>query len=232
MAPLKILVTGKSSVTHAPELGTLRFSVKGNGSEQDKVAKEVSSLSTNLQTWIKSAFPSADNEPDAPMTKFSSTSIRTWTKSTGRHDQPLPNPYHASISFKAVFRDFAELNHAIEELLVYPKVEIDSLDWGLTDETGRRLASDARKLALRDAIQQAADYSEVLGCSVSVVEISDQQASPYRTRHLLGACNSTTPFGDDSPALDLTPQDIDVESEISVTFEAETVTRSAPQTSF
>ncbi|KAJ5789055.1 uncharacterized protein N7518_006066 [Penicillium psychrosexuale] len=221
MPPLKIIVTGKSSVTHAPELATLRFSVKGNGSEQDKVAKEVSSLSSNLQTWIKSAFPSsADNEPDAPMTKFSSTNIRTWTKSTGRHDQPLPNPYHASISFKAVFRDFAELNHAIEELLVYPKVEIDSLDWSLTDETGRRLASDARKLALRDAIQQADDYSEVLGRSVSVVEISDQQASPYRTRQLIGACNSTTLFGDDSPALDLTPQDIDVESQVNVTFEA------------
>jgi hypothetical protein len=34
---------------------------------------------------------------------------------------------------------------------IYHKVEIDGLDWSLTDETGRQLASNARKLALRDA---------------------------------------------------------------------------------
>ncbi|KGO39461.1 Protein of unknown function DUF541 [Penicillium expansum] len=220
MAPLTIIVTGKSSVTHAPERGTLRFSVKGNGAEQDKVAKEVATSSTNLQNWIKSTFYSqTDDNPEAPLTKFSSTSIRTWTKSTDRQDQPLPNPHHASISFKAVFRDFAKLNHAIEELLVYPKVEIDGLDWSLTDATGSRLASEARKLALRDAIQQADDYSEVLGRAVLAVEIADQGMTPYRAthRHMLAASFGDQP-GEDSAPLDLTPQDIDVESQVNVTF--------------
>lgn len=222
MAPLTIIVTGKSTVTHEPERGTLRFSVKGNGPEQDKVAKEVATSSTNLQNWIKSKFYSwTDGDGEAPLTTFSSTSIRTWTKSTDRHDQPVPNPHHASMSFKAVFRDFTKLNHAIEELLVYPKVEIDGLDWSLTDETGRRLASDARKLALRDAIQQADDYSEVLGRDVSVVEIADQGMTPYRAthRHMMAASFGTHP-GEDPVPLDLTPQDIDVDSQVNVTFQA------------
>ncbi|CAG8021524.1 unnamed protein product [Penicillium nalgiovense] len=223
MAPLTIIVTGKSSVTHAPERATIRFSVKGNGSAQDRVAREVATTSTNLQDWIKPNFGFwADDKSEAPLVNFSSTSMRTWTKSTDRHDQPVSKPYHASISFKAVFRDFTKLNQAIEELLFYPKVEIDSLDWSLTDETGRRLASDARKLALRDAIQQADDYSEVLGRQVSVVEIADQGMSPYKTsqRDLMMARS----FGDlpreDPAPLDLTPQDIDVESQVNVTFQA------------
>ncbi|CAG8893799.1 unnamed protein product [Penicillium egyptiacum] len=222
MPPLTIIVTGKSSVTHAPEHGTIRFSVKENGPEQDKVAREVVTLSTYLQSWIKSTFRfRTDDEPDAPLMKFSSTSVRTWTKSTDRHDQPVPNPYHASVSFKAVFRDFAKLNQAIEELIVYPKVEIDGLNWSLTDETGRRLASDARKLALRDAIQQADDYSEVLERQVSVVEITDHGMSPYKATHrnMMAGSFGSHP-GEDPAPLDLTPQDIDVESQVNVTFQA------------
>lgn len=217
MAPLTIIVTGKSSVTHAPERGTLRFSVKGNGPEQDKIAKEVATSSTNLQKWMKSAFYHWNDE--GPLTQFSSTSIKTWTKSTDRKERPVPNPHHASISFRAVFRDFTKLNQAIEELLVYPKVEIDGLDWSLTDETGSRLASDARKLALRDAIKQADDYSEVLERSVSVVEVTDNGASPYRsTRKYRMAASFYDSDGEDPAPLDLTPQDIDVESEVNVTF--------------
>ena len=134
----------------------------------------------------------------------------------------MPNPHHASISFKAVFRDFRKLNQAIEELLVSPKVEIDGLDWSLTDETGRQLASDARKLALRDAIQQATDYSEVLGRQVSVVEITDHGMSPYRAthRHMMMADSPGSHSGEDPAPLDLTPQDIDVESQVNVTFKA------------
>ncbi|OQE46887.1 hypothetical protein PENCOP_c001G00630 [Penicillium coprophilum] len=221
MAPLQIIVTGKSSITHAPERGTLSFSVKGTGHEQEKVAKEVATSSINLQHWIKSTFDPLANGSEPPLVNFSSTSIRTWTKSTDRHDQPVSNPHHASISFKAVFRDFAKLNHAIEELLAYPKVEIDGLNWTLTDETGRRLASDARKLALRDAIQQAEDYSEVIGRDVAVAEIADNGASPYRAQRHMMAASYGSQSGEDPLPLDLTPQDIDVESNVSVTFRAE-----------
>ncbi|KAJ5961374.1 uncharacterized protein N7479_008524 [Penicillium vulpinum] len=222
MAPLKILVVGKPSISQTPERGTIRFSVKGVGHEQEKVAKEVTISSTNLQNWIKSSFYSrTDDEPEPPLTKFSSTSIRTWTKSTDRNGNNESHPHHASISFEAVFHDFTKLNHAIKELLIYPKVEIDGLDWSLTDETGRRLASDARKLALRDAIQQASDYSEVLGRAVSVVEIADQGMSPYRANHRqMMAASFGSHTGEDPSPLDLTPQDIDVESHVNVTFEA------------
>lgn len=221
MSPLKISVTGKSSIEHAPERTTLRFSVRSNGTEQIEVAKEVTLISNNLQAWLKSSFSSCtDDATEPPLTKFSSTSLRTWTKSTDRHDIPVPNPHHASISFTAVFRDFSKLNHAVGELLRYPKVEIDSLNWSLTDETGTKVASEARKLALRDAIRQADDYSEVLGRAVSVVEITDQGFSPYRTtRHMVAA--SMVDFSGSDPApLDLTPQDVEVESQLNVTFEA------------
>ncbi|KAJ5551787.1 hypothetical protein N7535_000272 [Penicillium sp. DV-2018c] len=218
MAPLKIVVTGKSSLHHPPERATLRFSVKSNGADQETVAKEVTSTSANLQAWFKSAYFSTTDAAEAPQTKFSSTSIKTWKRSTDHHDKPLPDPHHASISFKAVFQDFSKMNHAIGELLGYPLVEIDSLDWGLTDETGGRLASDARKLALRDAIQQAQDYSDVLTRDVSVVEIVDQRSHPYpAVRHMKAASYGYS--GSETAPLDLTPQDIEVEGNVHVTFE-------------
>jgi hypothetical protein len=64
-----------------------------------------------------------------------------------------------------------------------PLVEIHSIDWRLTDETLKALQSEARKLALQDAIQQAQDYSAIVGREVIPVEISttspSQDLSPY-----------------------------------------------------
>ncbi|KAJ5458452.1 Protein of unknown function DUF541 [Penicillium sp. IBT 31633x] len=220
MPPLKILVTGKSSIKRAPERGTIKFSIKSNGSDQGALAQEVTGKSTELQTWFKATFYTcSDESTEAPMTEFSSTRIKTWTKSTDRHDNPVPNPHHASISFKAVFRDFSKLNYALGELMSYWTVEIDSLQWNLTDETGTKLASEARKLALRDAIQQANDYSEVLGREVAVVEIADQGSSPYRATRYMAAAGVEDYSRRESAPLDLTPQDVDIEGNVSVTFE-------------
>ncbi|KAJ5774698.1 hypothetical protein N7457_009594 [Penicillium paradoxum] len=217
--PLKIAVTGRSFVAHTPERGTLNFSVKSTGPVQEDVAREVTSTSNNLQTWFKSNFNNwSDDATEPPMTKFSSNRIKTWTRARDQYDKPVPDPYNASISFRAVFRDFTKLNIAIDELLRYPKVEIDFLDWTLTDETGRKLDSEARKLALRNAIQQADDYSEVLGRGAAVVEISDQGSS-YRARHKVAASYVNYPGAEPVP-LDLTPHDVEVEGNVDVTFEA------------
>ncbi|KGM91687.1 uncharacterized protein PADG_12259 [Paracoccidioides brasiliensis Pb18] len=47
-----------------------------------------------------------------------------------------------------------------------PFVEVERIDWRLTEETTRVLAKEAQKKALLDAIEKAAVYAEVAGRQV------------------------------------------------------------------
>ncbi|KAJ5872723.1 uncharacterized protein N7529_005076 [Penicillium soppii] len=221
MPPLKINVTGKSSVSHAPELCTLKFSVKAQGPEQNAVARDVTAAARDLQLWFQRFRLHDGDFAEPPVKKFWTSNIKAWSKPKDEDDKPVADPHHATISFTAVFHEFEAMGKAVSGLLAIPKVEIKSIDWSLTDETGKKLSSETRKLALRDAIQQADDLSEVLGRNVGVVEIFDAgYSSPPMRRYMMAAAD----FSDDSRseplALDLTPQEIDVETSLQVTFEA------------
>ncbi|CAG8002958.1 unnamed protein product [Penicillium salamii] len=221
--PLVINVTGTSSVSHAPERCTLKFCIKTNGSQQEKVAENVTKAANVLQYWFKQFHtPEASALTEQPVTRFSTSNITAWKKSRDDRDQPVENPHHAKINFTAIFQDFAAMGKVVSSLLAYPDVEIDSMNWSLTDETSKRLSSDARKGALRHAIQQADDLSEVLGRDVVAVEVSDTEyhAAPVAMRYMSTARGG---FHDDSPPLDLTPQEIDVKSSLQVKFEAKSL---------
>lgn len=139
----------------------------------------------------------------------------------------MPNPHYASISFKAMFRDFSKMSEVIGKLLAYPKVEIDSIDWRLTDETGSKLASEARKMALRDAIRKAEDYAEVVQRKVVAVEMTDFAQGGYRNVTMAATpkykrvmSRSGGLDDDEVDSLDLTPQEIEVTGSVTVIFEA------------
>ncbi|CAG7931594.1 unnamed protein product [Penicillium olsonii] len=220
MAPLNINVTGTSSVSHQSERCTLKFCIKTNGSEQEKVAENVTKAANVLQDWFKQFHTPEVSTSTQPVTRFSTSNITAWKKSRDDNDQPVPDPHHAKINFTAIFQDFTAMGRVVSSLLAYPEVEIDSIDWSLTDETGKRLSSDARKGALRDAIQQAQDLSGVLGREVVAVEVSDSEFSPAPPLRYMMSARGPGGFRDESPPLDLTPQEIDVKSSLQVRFEA------------
>ncbi|OGE55015.1 hypothetical protein PENARI_c005G07089 [Penicillium arizonense] len=230
MPSLKITVTGESAVTHYPERGALAFSVRANGSRQEEISKEVTSTSNDVQQFFKLLCPQTKEEHAAaehPVTTFSSTNIKTWSQPSDRDGKPVPNPHYASISFKAVFRDFPKMSEVIGKLFTYPKVEVDSIDWRLTDETGSELASKARKMALRDAIRKADDYAEVVQRKVVAVEITDYAQGGYRNVAMASTPKkkramvyASGPDDDQVDSLDLTPQEIEVTGSVNVMFEA------------
>jgi uncharacterized protein YggE len=220
MSALKITVTGNSSVSHPPERCTIRFSVKSNGPQQALVARNVTQAANSLQSWFKQFLSSeeASTTEEAPVTKFSISNIKSWVKRRDDEDKPVTDPHHAAITFTATFRDFSAMGKVVSGLLSYPDVEIKSVDWSLTDETGKRLSSDTRKMALRDAIQKSEDFSEVLGRNVVAVEVSDSGNS--RSSHgIMRAFSTGGGYSSEPVKLDLTPQEIKVEIYLQVTFE-------------
>ncbi|KAJ5309244.1 hypothetical protein PENANT_c042G03059 [Penicillium antarcticum] len=228
MPCLKVTVTGESAVFHYPERGALAFSVRANGPRKEEIAKEVTSISNEVQQFFKLLCPQTKEENAAaehPVTTFSSTNIKTWSQPNDSDGNPAANPHHASISFKSAFRDFSKMSEVIGKLLNYPNIEVDSINWRLTDETGSELASQARKMALRDAIKKAEDYAEVLQRKVTAVEVTDYSQGGYRNVAMASAPKykkarrSFASDDDEVDALDLTPQEIEVTGSVNVIFE-------------
>lgn len=228
MAPLSITVTGQSVINHNPERGVLDVAVKSDGPDQDVVSKEVTTTSNQLHQLFKELSPKAgagSATADTPVTTFSSTHLRTWSRvPTDDKNRPLDRVHYAASSFEVVFRNFSKMSDVVGKLVAFPKVEINSIDWRVTTDTQKALGSESRKEAMRDAINKANDYAEVIGREVVAVEITDEGYNSYgRTRHggakLKVAASYDAMDGGYEP-LDLTPQQIEYTGSVQVRFEA------------
>ncbi|KAJ5302203.1 hypothetical protein PENANT_c008G08813 [Penicillium antarcticum] len=177
MAPLKIFLDGKSSITRQPERGALSFIVKAAGPSREGVSRKVTETSNEINRLFKELSPKSETGETiagSPVTSFSSTSLQTRSHvPTDKSGEPLPTVYHATLALNALFQDFTTLNEVVGKLVSYPNIEIQSLEWCLTEATQKDLSSESRKEAMRDAIQKANDYAEVVGREVFAVEIRD-----------------------------------------------------------
>ncbi|CAG8895837.1 unnamed protein product [Penicillium egyptiacum] len=177
MAPLKIVLDGTSSITRQPERAALRFIVKANGKTRESVSKEVTETSNEINRLFKDLAPKTETGETiqgSPVTSFSSTSLRTWSEvPSDKSGKPLPTKYHATLSLNALFQDFTKLSEVVGKLFSYPNIEIQFLDWCLTEATQNALSSESREEAMRDAVRKANDYARVIGREVVAVEIRE-----------------------------------------------------------
>ncbi|KAJ5682726.1 hypothetical protein N7462_005891 [Penicillium macrosclerotiorum] len=232
MTPLKVTVVGQSCMSHYPERCILRVIVFSDGPEQESVSRDVTVTSNQLHQLFKELSPQTAEglaTPEAPVTKFSTTYLRSWSDvPLDEKGRPLPQPrvHYGTSTFLVVFRDFAKLSEVVGKLVTYPKVEIDSITWRLTEETEKKLASECRKQALRDALKKADDFAEVVGRKVVPVEIEDdgqgQDGKRFHTDKIASSAPVDTSSALGDAAMDLTPQDIEFLSQVVVKFEAET----------
>ncbi|KAJ6186019.1 hypothetical protein N7519_007320 [Penicillium mononematosum] len=251
MAPLKIVLDGSSSTTRQPERAALHFIVKATGENRESVSKEVTETSNEINRLFKDLCPKTETGETiqgSPVTSFSSTSLQTWSQvPSDMSGNPLPTVYHATLSLNALFQDFTKLSEVVGELLSYSNIEIQSLEWCLTEATQKALSSESREEAMRDAVRKANDYARVIGREVVAVEIREsadglhfgmnagryrpyadrqmmmqpQEARPTITSALVFPSASNIDLDSGAPmALDLSPQLIRYTNHVEVVFQA------------
>jgi len=227
MAPLEMIITGSSDIHHHAERGVLAITVSCSGLSQEEVSRSVTQTSNQLQRKFTALAPKTATgtaAADAAITVFSMTGLRTrsWMSEDKERNKVPPCQYEATSDFEAIFRDFDALGEVAAELFVTPHVSIRSTTWRLTDETNAKLGAESRKAALRDAMQKAGDYAEVLGRSVVPVQITDGGEGINRGRTMQTARKSTTR---DPQAqlgrLELEPEDIVLYVTVDVKFSTE-----------
>lgn len=223
MAPLNIIVKGSSSLYISPEQAVLSLYVKSEGASQDTVSQEVTSTINQLQrslNELKTASP-------APITTFSTSSLRTGSEVPWDRDgNPRERVYYGQISLNVTFCDLSRLGELVGRLSAQKYVEINNIDWRLTDETTKANSSKARKLAMQDATEKARDYAEFLGREVQPVEVTDSEVG----RGYMGARykgGDMVPLaamgagGEQHEDLDLTPQEVEVQCSVQVNFKGD-----------
>jgi hypothetical protein len=251
MAPLKVTVGGSSVITRQPERGILNVTVNAEGSTRQIVSRKVTETSNELTKLFKDLSPKTESgelTEDAAVVTYFSTSLRTWRWQVHGGASCVRNQeYRGNSSLVAVFRNFTKMSVVVGELVGYSNVDINSIGWELTAATKKALSSESRKEAIRDAVQKATDYTEVIGRKVVAVEIQDGGNSSFgmlaRTAPNPFGVNSGGLFGGGgSPAqrsaggslfggaamqappptppgpLDLTPQQIQYTSSVQVRF--------------
>ncbi|KAF4765045.1 hypothetical protein HAV15_003089 [Penicillium sp. str.  len=183
MGILTITVGGSSVITRRPERGVLNLTVNAKGSTREIVSHKVSETTNELNQLFKELSPkteSGDPTADAAVVTYSSTSLRTWSWNIENEGSVFKvQEYRGNLSFVAVFRDFTKMSEVAGKLVAYSDVDINSIDWELTAATKKALSSESRKEAIRDAVQKANDYTEVIGRKVAAVEIRDGGNSSF-----------------------------------------------------
>ncbi|KAL2364304.1 hypothetical protein RJZ56_002735 [Blastomyces dermatitidis] len=154
-----------------------------------------------------SVLVSAEN---APITAFDIASITTSSRvPTDRDDNPTSlRQFSVFANLSATFRDFAKLGEIASQLFMMPFVEVRAVNWRLMDVTAEKLAKEARKKPLMDAIEKANDFAET-GGSTSV-------SGPLHMARAMTA--RVDDPGSSGHSLDLEPQEITVRASIMAKF--------------
>ncbi|EER39570.1 conserved hypothetical protein [Histoplasma capsulatum var. duboisii H88] len=235
MPALEINVSGECRLNRPAERACLSVRVAAESSSQDEAAQNATRAVNTLHEKFRALSPRTGDShatSDAPITTFNIGSITTSSRiPTDINNIPTgPRQFSAFASLSAVFRDFAKLGQIASQLFMMPFVEVQSIDWRLTNATSAELNKEARSKALLNAIEKATLYSQVVARQVSVVEICDQggtfpgsSSQPVRRYTMARAAYADS----GAEALELEPQEIAVTASITAKFATTGWTRPA-----
>jgi hypothetical protein len=168
MAPLTITVTGTA---HTLRPATRAILVLKASTPELSTAARASATITYTAKQIRDAIePHCPSDPDtgrivdgAGVSHYSMGSLDTSSarRSVDKYNTEYETVHTASTSFNIKFADFALLNRLATQLSALEAVEIQRIEWHLTDAQELSIHSEARRNAAADAVQRAYDYAAV-----------------------------------------------------------------------
>ncbi|KAJ0425028.1 hypothetical protein BJY00DRAFT_308912 [Aspergillus carlsbadensis] len=246
MPPFTITTTGHASIARPAERGTLRLSIADSGPAPTTVSQNVIACTNMLKSLIAPLNPrSASGEitPDAKITHWSLGTLSTYSytvadrrerkkfdKEKEKEKQKEKRIFHASTNMEVKFRDFAALSDFASDLAGIPLVDVDGVDWALTDVSKRELARRVRSLAGRDALERAEDYAGTFGKDKVLVSEVVEEGGGYGHGYGGGVVSRMRAGpgrhggddeGEERQGLEFRPEEVEVSAQVTVKFVTE-----------
>ncbi|EEH22851.2 hypothetical protein PABG_05062 [Paracoccidioides brasiliensis Pb03] len=162
MPTLEVNVPGECHLNRTAERAVLTVRVSAESPKQEEAAQNATNTVNSLHQLFRELSPKTESggaTPEAATTKANPPAHANF--------QPMPlSPRFSATSLCSAWSPAS--------FFMMPFVEVERIDWRLTEETTRVLAKEAQKKALLDAIEKAAVYAEVAGRQVFLVEINDE----------------------------------------------------------
>ncbi|MFJ4563179.1 SIMPL domain-containing protein [Streptomyces caelestis] len=209
----RIAVRGEARLEVDPEIARIGITVAARGRDRRSALDDLTRRNAVVLDLVKSY---ADAVERLETGAFSITPELT---KHGRGERV--RTYHGSVHVTAELTDFTALGELTTRLADLELTRVDGPWWALRPDSPAH--REARKKAVREAVQRAREYAEALGTTLSaLVELADIGAEsappPYpqapgraRTAAFGAAENAVTP-------LDLEPQRQRVHAQINARF--------------
>jgi uncharacterized protein YggE len=220
--PTVITVQGSFTAWYPAERATVRLTVAFDGAKRDSVLSAASRAVQTVTASIKEL-----HDPDAgPITWFSSDRIRVWAQRPWNNDgKQLAPVHHAAITVTAKFKDFDALAEWIGQIAGVDGVQVNGIDWTLTDARRTSVTTEVRSRAVKDSADKARVFAQAIGLGqVNAIAIADpgmlgvSGSGPAPAPMMMRA--AAVHGGGGEGSLDFTPEDIEVSASVDARFEA------------
>ncbi|MGC5165843.1 SIMPL domain-containing protein [Luteimicrobium sp. DT211] len=219
-----IAVEGRATRFHRAERGTVTVSVAFSGDSREVALDLAQRAHADLVADAKA------HVGEGRATWWGADGVAAWTY----HEWVKPKPhldaqkvrrFRAGSSVRVKFSDFAALSAWSASVVQRSGIDLDGVDWALTDATRIGLTREVRRAAALDARDRAAEYASALGLSeprlVTFYEAGLRPHVGSRQGPALVALRGAAAGGSGDAGLELRPDDIEVTVAVSADYEAD-----------
>ena len=238
--PFTLKVEGTAEIPLPAERAIINVTVSSEGLNKAAVSDEVITAARHVENLLRELSPkddSAEAKVASPLAHWSKTSLSATSYMPSRHHsddddeeaKPRVRHYKSSIKFDIRFKEFKALGSFGARISSVAHVEVQDIQWILTEETKALYRPRLRRLAAQDAMVRAQEYCDVLGCvNLRPVEL-DETGSSYRSSNAryhmasqeLGGYDVEAEEDEGEAVLEFTVQDVKMSMDMGLIFHAD-----------
>ncbi|MDX2850371.1 SIMPL domain-containing protein [Actinacidiphila glaucinigra] len=207
-------VRGEATLEVEPELARIAVTVSARGTDRRATLDDLTRRNAQVLELVKGCADAVEKLETGAFV------ITPELRERGRGERV--RAYHGSVRVGAALTDFTVLGELTTRLADLELTRVDGPWWSLRPDSPAY--GEARRQAVRDAVQRAREYAEALGARlVALVELADegvQQSAPFRARPAMRTAAFAAPGGgaESAPALDMEPERQSVYAQVTAHF--------------
>lgn len=213
----RVAVRGEARLEVDPEIARIGIAVSARGRDRRTALDDLTRRNAEVLTLIKSYGDAVEK------LETGAFSISPELASGGRGERI--RAYHGRVHLTAELADFTALGELTTRLADLELTHVNGPWWALRPNSPAH--GNARRQAVREAVQRAREYAEALGARLAaLVELADlgaENTAAYGLPAAPGGLRSRSGYGsaeaaDTAPALDLEPQRQTVYAQVNARF--------------
>lgn len=211
----RVAVRGEARLEFDPEIARIGVVVSARGTDRRSALEDLTRRNATVLDLIKSYGDAVEK------LETGAFSISPELTRHGRGERI--RAYHGRVHITAELSDFTALGELTTRLADLELIRVDGPWWALRPDSPAH--GEARRQAVKEAVQRAREYAEALGAQLSaLVELADlgaEHAEPYPMAPAAGvrmAAFGGADTAEMAPALDLEPQRQTVYAQVNARF--------------